>query len=652
MQLDGLVLGKYWIETLINSGSFASVFRAKEQLTNRIVAIKTLSKSSYPPGRMRYLLTELSAMGLNWGHPNIVSIHTVEPGDDNYIAYIIMEHVDGPSLRELLNEKPLTPNRAISIALDVCRGLSAAHECNIIHRDIKPQNILLTSNLSAKISDFGVARILETANEYAGTITGTRKYMSPEQYDGNYDHRADLYSTGLTLYEMLTGRSPFRGANHSEMQANKRSAAFDLDGVHNDFHEILLKALHPDVNGRYRTASEMYDDLDEIRRKWYAAAARSAINSYSNTDILSTALSKNREELRLSTEAAEKIESEILHEGQVEAEEKKRIECENEVDKHYDLAIGNLRSESPKVALQEMQQAHRLYLTNAHAAKKADAIFHELSEHISNILPTKARELIQSIGELPANEKLELKEWFYSQFPPSESEDPSSLDSQSTDNRSLPFLTDAAAPGKNSPPEYILKERHEEIQNSHELEASQICQSAEEYARQRKARRARSEYKKLGEFYRKQAESFITSDAWESASECYARARLAYMAARRFTNAKQCAGEAGVHYAGAAAMHERKQNWTEAGRLYLQSAEQYENTDQSESADESRLRATICYFNVAEDARAAGKLKQAYDSCEKTLTIAKDMHRPTNAATGARKLIKEIEDLFLRRSHP
>ncbi|MDE0186794.1 MAG: serine/threonine-protein kinase [Candidatus Poribacteria bacterium] len=647
MQLDGLVLGKYWIETLINSGSFASVFRAKEQLTNRIVAIKTLSKSSYPPGRMRYLLTELSAMGLNWGHPNIVSIHTVEPGDDNYIAYIIMEHVDGPSLRELMNEKPITPNRAISIALDVCRGLTAAHEFNIIHRDIKPQNILLTSNLTAKISDFGVARILETANEYAGTITGTRKYMSPEQYEGNYDHRADLYSTGLTLYEMLTGRSPFRGANHNEIQAKKRSAAFDIAGVPNDFHDILLKALHPDVNGRYRSAAEMYGDLDQIRRKWYAAAARSAISSYSNADILSAALSKNREELRLSTEAAENIESKILREGQVEFEEKKRIECENEVDKHYDLAIENLRSDSPQIALQEMQQAHRLYLANAHAAKKADAIFHELSEHISNILPTKARALIQSINELPANEKGELKEWFFTQFPPSESDDPSSLNSQSTDNRPLPHETGDARPGNDPSPEYILKERHEEIQNAHELEATQICQSAEEFARQRKTRRARSEYKKLGEFYRKQADSFITSGDWESASECYARSRLAYMAARRITNARQSAGEAGFHFAEAAALHERKQNWAEAGNLYLQSAEQFEFSEQSESADESWLRATICYFNVAEDARTAGKLKQAYDFCEKTLAIAKDMRRPTNAANGARKLIREIEELFL-----
>jgi len=119
MQIEGLVLGNYRIEKLINNGSFASVFRAKEELTNRIVAIKALSKSVYPPGRTHYLLTELSAMAMSWGHPNIVSIHTVEPGADEYIAYIVMEYVDGPSLRQLIGVKPLSPHWAINIALDI-----------------------------------------------------------------------------------------------------------------------------------------------------------------------------------------------------------------------------------------------------------------------------------------------------------------------------------------------------------------------------------------------------------------------------------------------------------------------------------------------------------------------------------------------------
>ena len=215
MQINGLALGKYRIEKLINHGSFASVFRAKEEFTNRTVAIKVLPKSIYPTGRMRYLLTELSAMGRNWGHSNIVSIHTVEPGNDEYVAYIVMEYVDGPSLRQLITATPFRRNLAINIALDICRGLIAAHEQNIIHRDIKPQNILLTSDEIAKISDFGVARILEASTDYAGTITGTRRYMAPEQYEGSYDYRADLYSTGLILYEMFMGRFPFRGKNAS-----------------------------------------------------------------------------------------------------------------------------------------------------------------------------------------------------------------------------------------------------------------------------------------------------------------------------------------------------------------------------------------------------------------------------------------------------
>ena len=128
MQINGLVLGKYRIEKLINNGSFASVFRAKEEFTNRTVAIKVLPKSIYPTGRLRYLLTELSAMGRNWGHSNIVSIHTVEPGDDEYVAYIVMEYVDGPSLRQLITAQPPEASLAMNIALDICRGLIAAHE--------------------------------------------------------------------------------------------------------------------------------------------------------------------------------------------------------------------------------------------------------------------------------------------------------------------------------------------------------------------------------------------------------------------------------------------------------------------------------------------------------------------------------------------
>ena len=651
MQLEGLVLGKYRIEKLINSGSFASVFRAKEELTNRVVAIKTLSKSAYPPGRMRYLLTELCAMVMNWGHPNIVSIHTVEPGDDEYVAYIVMEYVDGPTLRELMTVKPLPFHQAINIALDVCRGLIAAHERNIIHRDIKPQNILLTSGLTAKISDFGVARILEATNEYAGTVTGTRKYMSPEQYDGNYDFRADLYSTGLILYEMLTGKSPFRGGDHNEIQMKKQFASFDLAELPEDLHEILQKALHRDVTARYQTAAEMYNDLDQVCKKRYAAVAQEAISSYANSAISSTTLSKNRAELKLSIEAAERIELEILSEKQAEEERQKEIERENKVNRHYDLAIEYLTSTHPQRALQEMQQAHRLYLPDTQATKNADQIFRGVSDLIMPPKsPSTAKDVIELINELPANEMLEMKKWLYDRFPPSE---PAAFSSPSPPSPQAPGretpldLEHPATTGQVPSPVFVLKKLHEELRNAHEIGAARICQSAEEYARQGRARRSRAAYRKLGEFYRKQAERFIESEDWELVSDYCVRSRLAYTAARRYGSARQSAGEAGVYYARLAALLERQQHWAEAGGLYTLSAEQYAYAKQPEVADESRLRATICYFNIAENVRAVGNLKQAYDFCEKTLMIAREMRRASNAATGARKLIKEIEQLFM-----
>ena len=376
MQIHGLVLGKYRIEKLINNGSFASVFRAKEELTNRTVAIKVLPKSIYPSGRMRYLLTELSAMGRNWGHPNIVSIHTVEPGDDEYVAYIVMEYIDGPSLLQLMTAQPLAPSLAMNISLDICRGLMAAHAQNIIHRDIKPQNILLTSDRIAKISDFGVARILEASTDYAGTITGTRRYMAPEQYEGSYDYRADLYSTGLILYEMFMGKFPFRGKTQDEIQVRKQSEEVEFGHtLSEDIREILQKSLHRDVQARYQTASELYDDLDRIRKDWYADAVQQTLASQSNPAIQCATLSERRKELRLSVEAAEKIELKMFGEQEAALEKQNHLQLETQVNGHYDKAIQFIDVTQSQQALQEMQQAHRLYLSSVQATKKADRIF-------------------------------------------------------------------------------------------------------------------------------------------------------------------------------------------------------------------------------------------------------------------------------------
>ncbi len=655
MQINGLVLGKYRIEKLINNGSFASVFRAKEEFTNRTVAIKVLPKSIYPTGRMRYLLTELNAMGRNWGHSNIVSIHTVEPGDDEYVAYIVMEYVDGPSLRQLITTTPLRRNLAINIALDICRGLIAAREQNIIHRDIKPQNILLTTDQIAKISDFGVARILEASTDYAGTITGTRRYMAPEQYEGNYDYRVDLYSTGLILYEMFMGKFPFRGKTQDEIQVRKQSEEIDFDyKLPEDMREILQRALHRDMQTRYQTASELYNDLNYIRKKWYADAVRHTMTNQSNPAIQGAMLSEHRKDLRLSAEAAEKIESEISEEQKVKVEKQAQLQLETQVNLHYDKAVQLIGGTQSQQALQEVQQAHRLYLSSVKATKKADWIFRHLSDlMIPPQPPSTATEMIGLIDQLSVSEVSELRAWFNNRsssngdstdVPP-----PVGSGALPTDTGTGSDLTFQPLNPQETAPEFVLRKLHEVVQAPHERIAAQVRQLAEEYAQTGKSRRSRVEYKKLGELYRESAENFIESENWESGADCYARARLAYTASRRYGHARQCAQEAGTYYAMQANSLERAQAWADAGRLYALSADNYAHANLWEAANQSLSHTTICYFNVAENARVEGDLSLSYDYCDRILRISKRMKKTTNAEAGARKLLREIEDLFTAR---
>ncbi len=654
MQINGLVLGKYRIEKLINNGSFASVFRAKEEFTNRTVAIKVLPKSIYPSGRMRYLLTELSAMGRNWGHSNIVSIHTVEPGDDEYVAYIVMEYVDGPSLRQLITATPLRRNLAVNIALDICRGLIAAHGQNIIHRDIKPQNILLTSDETAKISDFGVARILEASTDYAGTITGTRRYMAPEQYEGSYDYRVDLYSTGLILYEMFMGRFPFRGKTHAEIQVRKQSEDIEFDyKLPEDMREILQRALHRNAQARYQTASELYDDLNHVRKKWYADTVRHTITSQSNPAIQGAMLSEHRKDLRVSAEAAEKIEADVSEEQQAKADKQTQLQLETQINLHYDKAIQLIGVTQSQEALQEVQQAHRLYLSSAKATKKADWIFRHLSDlMVPSQPPVTATEMIGLIDQLSTDEVAELRAVLNNRLSSSDLTDVASGTGSGTlptDGGTGSDLTFQPLNPQETAPEYVLRKLHEVIQAPHEKLAAQIRQAAEEYAQTGKSRRSRAEYKKLGEYYKTSAENFIGDETWELGADCYARARLAYTASRRYSRARQCAQEAGTYYAMRADALEREHTWADAGRLYALSADNYAHANLWEAANQSLSRTTICYFNVAENARAIGDLSLSYDYCDRILRISKRLQRTTNAEVGARKLLREIENLFTAR---
>ena len=546
--------------------------------------------------------------------------------------------------------KPPPLSLAMNIALDICRGLMAAHAQNIIHRDIKPQNILLTSDQVAKISDFGVARILEATTDYAGTITGTRRYMAPEQYEGSYDYRADLYSAGLILYEMFMGKFPFRGKTQDEIQVRKQSEDIEFDHkVSEDIRGILQKALHRDAQSRYQTASELYNDLDRIRREWYTDAVRQTVRSQLNPAIQDATLSEQRKELRLAVEAAEKIELEVAAEQKVEAEKQKQLQLEQQVSEHYDKAVQLIGAIQSQEALQEMQQAHRLYLNGVQATKKADRIFRHLSDMMVSPQPlSTAKELIGLIDQLPATEVSEIKEWFNKQFPVNQPSKETSADLglSSTDGGTGSDLTLQPLNPQETAPEFVLRKLHEVVQTSYERIAARTRQSAEEYALGGKSRRSRAEYKKLAEFYKKSAESFVESENWGSGADCYARAQLAYTAARRHSRARQCAQEAGTYYAMRADDLERQQSWAEAGRLYALAADHCAHANLWDAVDEGLSRATICYLNVAENARALGNLSVSYNYCERILVISKKMTKASNAAAGARKLLREMESLF------
>ena len=340
MQIDQLILGKYRLLEYLNSGGFSSVFRAREEMTNRDVAIKALAKTAYPAGRMKFLLSEFQAMSKIWGHPNIVSIHTVEPGTDDYVAWIVMEYVEGKSLHELMQEGSLSLTDTINIGLDICRGLKAAHAHKIMHRDIKPQNILLTTDKQAKVADFSIARIFGETTEFAETMAGTRRYMAPEQHYGSYDYRADLYSTALILYQAVTGRFPFSGEN-KEMDKKKAAGEIEeIDRCPEVLRTFLQKALHRQLSERHQNASEMYDELDRIRRDEYVKQASQLIDASVNSSNprLAEALERYRKAFRLPLEVAERMNQNLFFEQRRKEENNKREKLVAQIHQHYTLA--------------------------------------------------------------------------------------------------------------------------------------------------------------------------------------------------------------------------------------------------------------------------------------------------------------------------
>jgi serine/threonine protein kinase len=264
---DTLLAGKYRIVSVIGEGGYGKVYLGYDPGMDRQVAIKELlhdAATSSPEDWQRYRtrFQREAQIVSQFSHPNVVSAYALET-DDAGSMYLVMEYVDGGSLKQRLDrESPLDTERALNIAIDICRAIEAIYRRDIVHRDIKPSNILLDHDGGAKLTDFGVAQVGHETRRTQEAVghPGTPAYKSPEQATttGYLDQRSDLYSLGLVMYEMLTGHLYVRN------RLPPRQYHGDIPPALND---IVMKALEENPGDRYQTAEEMCADLERVRQQ-------------------------------------------------------------------------------------------------------------------------------------------------------------------------------------------------------------------------------------------------------------------------------------------------------------------------------------------------------------------------------------------------
>jgi predicted ATPase/serine/threonine protein kinase len=309
----GSRFGSYEILQRLGAGGMGQVYRAKDTRLGREVAIKTLSfeRSSNPDALSRFELEARAASALN--HPNIVTIY--ELGHEKGTHYIAMELVEGQTLRSLLTSGPIPFRKSVAIAAQIADGLAKAHEIGLLHRDLKPENLMVSPDGTAKVLDFGVAKLLKpdrgssdsnTTLTERGTVVGTVGYMSPEQASGEeLDFRSDQFSLGSVLYEMATGTPAFKKKTHAETTAAilrddpERLGAKPLQAPA-PFIWIVERCLAKDPNRRYASTRELARDLAAVRERFADAPTRYSEPRPSNLPVPRNAfIGREREAMAL-----------------------------------------------------------------------------------------------------------------------------------------------------------------------------------------------------------------------------------------------------------------------------------------------------------------------------------------------------------------
>ena len=262
---------RYEILERIGMGGMAVVYKAKCHRLNRLVAIKILKSDLAQDADFRRRFNAESQAVAQLSHPNIVSVYDVSKGGD--MEYIVMELIDGITLKQYMEKRGrLNWRESLHFITQIMRGLSHAHSRGIVHRDIKPQNIMVLRDGSVKVADFGIACLENSAQTLTQEALGSVHYISPEQARGDRtDARSDIYSAGVVLYEMLAGRLPFEGDSAVSVAIQHLSsiplAPREVNPeIPEQLELICMKAMAPDIERRYGSAEEMIQDLESFRK--------------------------------------------------------------------------------------------------------------------------------------------------------------------------------------------------------------------------------------------------------------------------------------------------------------------------------------------------------------------------------------------------
>jgi serine/threonine-protein kinase len=277
---------RYELLERAGTGGMSTVYKGRDLMLGRIVAIKVLHESLTSDAEFLRRFQKEAHDAANLTHPNIVTVHDI--GQDGRQYFIVMEYVEGWTLKDLIrrqykqNGKPLSVDHALEVAIQICAGVGYAHRANLIHCDIKSQNVLVARDRRVKVTDFGIARAMtETSLHDANVVWGTPQYFSPEQAAGESPtHASDVYSIGVIMFEMLTSRLPFEADSHTalavkHMRQQPPSVTSYNPAVTDQLENIIAKVLSKEPSGRYRTADQLGRVLTTYRE-----------NSFGETGII------------------------------------------------------------------------------------------------------------------------------------------------------------------------------------------------------------------------------------------------------------------------------------------------------------------------------------------------------------------------------